>query len=247
MPPYPSTKLPEAPAEKPADNKPAGNKFDPMRPEMPHIPGVSQSPRTVPSTSSGIDSQRLIQFGGIAAVVLVVAGLFWWIRSKPRAAANPGADSEVTEPDASAPAAPNPVPQLHEGPTVAATVDELSKPWASKKFTFVNPVTLESTAALVMRLPNGEYWAFSLQGPFGRCQLEYITDPATLAAKYGYTAAHPMVVNPCDNTVYDPLRVGSLGGNTWARGEIVKGSSLRPPISIDVKVRGKSIIADKIE
>jgi hypothetical protein len=56
-----------------------------------------------------------------------------------------------------------------------------------------------------------------------------------------------MVVSPCDGTVYDPLKVGPLGGDTWARGEIVQGSSLRPPISIDVKVRGRSIVADSIE
>jgi hypothetical protein len=56
-----------------------------------------------------------------------------------------------------------------------------------------------------------------------------------------------MVVSPCDSTVYDPLKVGPLGGNTWARGEIVQGNSLRPPISIDVKVSGGSIIADSIE
>jgi hypothetical protein len=56
-----------------------------------------------------------------------------------------------------------------------------------------------------------------------------------------------MVVSPCDRTVYDPLKVGSLGGNTWTRGEIVQGSGLRPPISIEVIVSGHSIIADNIE
>jgi hypothetical protein len=56
-----------------------------------------------------------------------------------------------------------------------------------------------------------------------------------------------MVVNPCDRTVYDPMKVGELGGNTFARGEIVRGSALRPPISIDVKVSGNSIVADRIE
>jgi hypothetical protein len=56
-----------------------------------------------------------------------------------------------------------------------------------------------------------------------------------------------MVVNPCDATVYDPLKVGALGGNTWVRGAIVQGSGLRPPISIDVKVIGRSIFADSIE
>jgi hypothetical protein len=56
-----------------------------------------------------------------------------------------------------------------------------------------------------------------------------------------------MVVSPCDGTVYDPLKVSALPGNTFVRGEIVQGSGLRPPISINVKVRGRTILADRIE
>jgi hypothetical protein len=100
---------------------------------------------------------------------------------------------------------------------------------------------------MAVRLPGGELWAFSLQGPFGRCDLEYVSDLEKLASQYRYNASHPMVVSPCDRAVYDPLKVGSLGGNTWARGEIVQGGGLRPPISIEVIVSGRSIIADNIE
>jgi hypothetical protein len=77
--------------------------------------------------------------------------------------------------------------------------------------------------------------------------LEFVTNLAALASNYHFKAVHPMVVNPCDASVYDPLNVGPLGGNTWARGKVVQGNSLRPPIAIDVKVRGRSIIADGIE
>jgi hypothetical protein len=133
------------------------------------------------------------------------------------------------------------------GPTVAGTVDELSKPWAAKKFTFVKPVTRENIPAMVVRLPGGELWAFSLHGPFGHCDLEYVKDLGRLASQFRFTASHPMVVSPCDRTVFDPLKIGPIGGNAWARGEIVQGSSLRPPISIEVVVNGRSIIADNIE
>jgi hypothetical protein len=77
--------------------------------------------------------------------------------------------------------------------------------------------------------------------------LEFVTDLRKLASQYKYSASHPMVVNPCDSTVYDPLKVSSIGGNTWARGEIVQGAGLRPPIAIDVKESGRSIIADNVE
>ncbi len=242
------TKTPDAPPDKPAENKPVENKFDRFHPEMPKIPGVSQGSRQAARGSSGINTQRLLQIAGIAAaVVLIGAVIFWRVKGKSHGAANSSSDLDVAEQAVPAPPLPNPVAAVHEGPTVAATVDELSKPWDAKKFTFAKPLTGENIDAMVIRLPGGGLWAFSLQVPFGSCELEYITDLGRLASQYRYNASHPMVVSPCDSTVYDPLKVGPLGANTWARGEIVQGSSLRPPISIDVKVSGRSIIADNIE
>jgi hypothetical protein len=239
----PATKTPDAPPDKAEENK-----FDRFRPEMPTIPGVSQGSRQAARGPSGIHTQRLLQIGGIAiAVLLIGAVILWRVLSKSQGAANPSTESDVAEQAAPAPPPPNPVAAVHEGPSVAATVDELSKPWDAKKFRFVNPLTQENIDAMVIRLPSGELWAFSLQSPFGRCELEFLTDLGRLASQYKYNASHPMVANPCDSTVYDPLKVGPLGGNTWARGEIVQGSSLRPPISIDVKVSGRYIVADGIE
>jgi hypothetical protein len=237
------TKAPEVPPEKTAENK-----FDPFRPEMPQIPGLGPGSHPVKHSIGGADSVRVFQIGGIAAAALLVcAVVFWWVKSKPRGEANELSGADVTDQAVPAPPAPNPIAAVQEGPTVAATVDELSKPWDAKKFTFVNMLTQEHIPAMAIRLPGGGLWAFSLQGPFGHCALEYVTDLERIATQYKYTATHPMVVNPCDSTVYDPLKVGPLGGNTWARGEIVQGSSLRPPISIDLKVRGRSILADSIE
>jgi hypothetical protein len=237
------TKTPDTPPDKPAENR-----FDPFRPEMPQIPGVSQGSRQAKRGFSGLDTQRLLQIGGIvAAMVMIGAVVFWWVKSKSRGVANQASDAEVADQESPTPPLPNAIAPAHDGPTVAATVDELSKPWTAKKFTFVKPVTQEKIDAMVIRLPSGGLWAFSLQGPYGRCELEFVTNLASLASTYGYNSSHPMVVNPCDRTLYDPLKVGALGGNTWVRGEIVQGSGLRPPISIDVKVSGRSIVADSIE
>jgi hypothetical protein len=235
------TKTPDAPPDKPAENK-----FDRFRPEMPTIPGVSQASRKAGRGVSGISARRRFQIGGgIAAVVLLGAICFWTLKTKSRSATSSSSDSDIAELPASP--QPNPVAALHEGPTVAATVDELSKPWAAKKFIFVNPVTQEKINAIVIQLPGGDFWAFSLRAPFGQCDLEYVTDLSMLSTQYRFKASHPMVVSPCESTVFDPLKVGPLDGNTWARGEIVQGGSLRPPISIDVKVNGRSIVADGIE
>jgi hypothetical protein len=238
------TKTPDAPPDKLPENK-----FDPFRPEMPNIPGVSQGSLPSRRGPSGIDQQSLLQIGGIAAVVvLIVAAIFWWVRSKPQVAAKPSAaDVEVAEQAAPIPPLPSSMAPVPEGPTVAATADQLSKPWDSKKFTFVKPLTHQNIEGMVIRLPGGGLWAFALLEPYGRCKLEFVTDLGKLASKYKYSASHPMVVNPCDSTVYDPLKVGSIGGDTWARGEIVQGAGMRPPISIDVKETGRSIIADNVE
>jgi hypothetical protein len=248
-----SVKLPTSPPDAPVE-KPVKGKFDPFRPDMPQIPGIHRGSSEVPSEAArerepgNVNPQRLIQGGGIAvAAVLIGLLIFWWNSKRHGGAEALSSDSEVSEPAVPA----SPLPKLDLGPqagsNVVATVDELSKPWATKKFTFVKPVTQENIPALAVRLPGGELWAFSLHGPFGRCDLEYVSDLETLASQYKYNASHPMVVSPCDRTVYDPLKVGSLGGNTWTRGEIVQGSGLRPPISIEVIVSGHSIIADNIE
>lgn len=245
----PPTKLPEPPAE----GKSADEKMKRLRPDMPQIPGVgagagpASSPRPATRGAIGLDNQRLMQIGLIGAVALVtVAMILWNFRSKPSAAPVPAAAADTTD---QPPPAPEALPALETpaAPNVAATVDELSKPWSARKFTFFNSLTQENIDAMVIKLPNGALWAFSLQAPFGRCELEFVTDLAAIASQYKFNATHPMVVNPCDGTVFDPLKIGPLGVNTWARGEIVRGSSLRPPIAIDVKVKGNSIIADGIE
>lgn len=242
MPADPPTKTPDAPPD-----KLAADKFDRFRPDMPNIPGVRRDSRPPENRASGMPERRMLQIGGVAALILLGAIIFWMLRPKPRGASNPSSDSDVAEQAASMSPTPNPVAEVHEGPTVAATVEELSKPWSAKKFIFINPVTQEKIDAMVIRLPGGEYWAFSLQAPFGRCELEYVTDLTVLSVQYRYKASHPMVVSPCESTIFDLLKVGPLEGNTWARGEIVQGGSLRPPISIDVKVSGRSVVADSIE
>ncbi len=105
---------------------------------------------------------------------------------------------------------------------------------------------------MVTRLPGAAtggaaFWAFSLQAPFGRCELEFVTDLHTLAGQYGYRANHPMVVDPCNATVYDPLRMGTLPSGAWARGEVVQGVGVRPPMGIDVHVQGDRLLASKME
>jgi hypothetical protein len=52
-----------------------------------------------------------------------------------------------------------------------------------------------------------------------------------------------MVGNPCSHTVFDPTKMTMLPGNIWVRGAIVQGSDLRPPLGIEIEIKGKEILA----
>jgi serine/threonine protein kinase len=133
-----------------------------------------------------------------------------------------------------------------------ATIAELARPWSAKRFFFRSLTQSRYVPALIVRLPgpagqSNSYWAFSLEAPFDRCQFEYIADVAKLSSDYGFEAAHPMVVNPCSHTVFDPLQLKELPGNILVRGAIVRGSDPRPPYGIELKVTANQIHALAME
>ena len=238
--------MPVESAHKPASPPPEKN--DRFRVEMPHIPGVGNSRPGASTSAANFNAKRLLQIGGLAAFVLLIGGVFLWrVKSAPRGAAaspSPEAAAALSVP---APAAPASGAPDTDGPTVAATAEELAKPWSAKQFTFVKPLTHEKVDAMVIRLPGGSLWAFARLEAYGHCDLKFVTDLGELAKQYGYRASHPMVASPCSNTVYDPLKVSALSGDVFVRGEIVQGGALRPPISIDVIEKDRTILADRME
>ncbi len=132
------------------------------------------------------------------------------------------------------------------------TISELAKPWSSKRFFFRGLTTSKYAPALIIHLPgpsseSRSYWAFSLEVPFGQCEFAYIDDLAKLSSEYGFEASHPMVVNPCSRSVFDPVQLKELPGNVMVRGAIVRGYDLRPPYAIEVKVKGNQIHALAME
>jgi serine/threonine protein kinase len=165
------------------------------------------------------------------------------------AVTDPTADSTVsTEPAVTAPRPPYASPSNPE----IATLSDLAEPWSSRKFFFRSLERSKYVPAMVIRLPgsasqSNSYWAFSLDAPFSDCQFVFVDDLAKLASEYSYSAKHPMVVNPCSKTVFDPLQLRELPGNILVRGAIVQGFDARPPYGIEVKVAGDQIQAIAIE
>ncbi len=235
--------------------------LDPFKPDEPSIPGVTAGrlrlkpeegpPRPMGTMyrapgGSSIGTHRYL----LLAIVVVGSflaglGVFWWKHASPLAAVQtapvvaPSVDlgpAPALQTDAKLPIGPGPV----------ATTTELAKTWSSKRFLFREPHTADDVPAMVVHLPGGVYWALSMREPFGSCALEYVTDTARLETVYHFSASHPMVGDPCNHAVYDLERYAP-GLNGEVRGAIVSGESVRPPLAIELSVRGKQIVATQIE
>jgi hypothetical protein len=214
---------------------------------MPSIPGV-------PSARHA----SIVRWLRVAAGVLGVVLLGWLalvVRQHLSSGSATRADEAIQKQDSPAALVSAPPPAAPQ-PTNAgeiAPLADLAKPWSSKAFTYFRPLSHDPIAAIVIRLPSAppasgsSYWAFSLTEPFGTCQLAYVTNLGVLASQYGYAANHPMVVDPCTQTVFDPLRMGQRSDGAWVRGDIVQGGGLRPPMAIEVSVRGNTLYANRME
>ena len=237
---------------------------DPFKPQDPTIPGVTGNPARVrpapmPPAPLGLGSEqrparnifadsRVVAGIAIAIVLLVGFGLFW--RSHSTSAKETKQVEAPLAPAMASPASPAVEPAIAKqaaiGPGPVATAAELAKPWSSKRFVFRAPQTADDVPALVVHLPGNIYWGISMREPFGSCEMKYVTDLSQIASEYHYTAAHPMIVDPCNHAVYDLEKYGP-GPNGVVRGAIVYGAGVRPPLAIEMKVKGNQIVAVQIE
>lgn len=218
--------------------------------EMPQIPGVSSAARR---SSSNATALRLV--GGLLAVLLVLVLGARWVLLRAKHVQAPVAEAL---PQLQVPApAPDPnslLPHATEAHPAIATVAEMAKPWSSKDFFYVNPLTNESVPAILIRLPGGSatqptgYWAFVVKAPYGNCNMEFVTDLDRLTNDYEFKEAkHAMVGNPCNRSIFDPTKMTLLPGNIWVRGALAQGSDLRPPLGIELQIKGKDILAIRME
>jgi serine/threonine-protein kinase RsbW len=215
--------------------------------EMPGVPGVAQA-----QTRSILHPPRLWTALVIAAILLSAASGLWRLwRTAPLPQSSSNAVAGSTASAAVDEAPPAPTKAVPKGNDIGS-VAELSQPWAAREFSYTLPATGEEVPALVVRLPGnqpggGLFWGLLLEEPYGRCTLEYVTDSGILERQFGYTATHPMIVDPCNGAVFDPLVMGTLSDGVWARGELVKGPGLRPPLGIEIRVEGGRLVAGHAE
>ncbi len=227
---------------------------NPFKPQQPLIPGVSPQPAgdegKGPAESGLASKLKAIQLpppwviAAVAIALLLGVGVAWWKHgptTKVESDSLPPSSSTAESPTAR-PARPS----VPVGPGEVSTTEELTKPWSSKRFDFRNPSTGQLIPALVVHLPGGAYWGFSLQEPFGNCELKYTTDLKTLREQFNLTADHPMVLDPCNGSVFDLARYASAPGGL-VRGEVIQGPAIRPPLAIEIRVQGHQLIAVRTE
>ena len=234
------------------------SKPDRFKPAMPVIPGVpapekhadaeeKKQPATPP-----LWADRKVQIGaGIALVFVIFLALVLpqFLRKEPPPAPivldNPTPGGGTSPSAATSPAAN----ELPVAPGPVASPQDLSKPWSVVKFQMRLP-TGERVPAQVLRLPTGTgtsvYWGFLSVAPYGRCEMELEQDLAKIAQDFGYRARHPMIVDSCTQTIYDPLNYGGSHG-TLVRGLVVSGPGLRPPLAIEIVVEKGSVVATRSE
>jgi hypothetical protein len=234
---------------------PDDKKADPFKPQQPSIPGV---PKTAGAAAEVVQTTETAKTAtrtaipmppvwimvALAGALLFGVGVAWWSHGSPPK------DSATAPESVAAPVKPAPPPKPAEklpmAPGVVATTDQLEKPWSARRFIFHNQITSEQVEAMVVHLPSGEYWGFSLREPYGTCELEYVTDLQKLRTDYNFRATHPMVTDPCNNSVFDLTKYGNSPGGL-VRGEIVQGVAVRPPIAIEIETDGKQIRAVHME
>ena len=222
---------------------------DRFKTETPQIPGVSADD----AHPAGRDSSLKLILGLVAVLVVAFLGVRWALgpRQADTKATSPQPQIDVPSPAADPSAL---APHASDNAPSIASVGEMAKPWSSREFFIRNTLSGESVPGILVRLPTGSathasgYWAFVTNSPYQNCKLEYVTDLAKLKMDYGFAAKHPMVGNTCSRTVFDPLKMSSLPGtDALVRGAIAQGSDLRPPLGIEIRVRGKDIEALRTE
>ena len=230
-------------------DQPPSDRFKADMPQIPGVPAHGTQPPSSPEASS-----LKLGIGLIVVLLAIFLGARWALRPRnlPPKAADQQPQIELPTP------APDPStlePHATESAPGIATIEEMAKPWSSKEFFLRNGLTGEDTRGVLIRLPTGSashvsgYWAFNVRAPYGDCKLEYVTDLTKLETDYDFRVVrHPMVVNPCSRTLFDPLKMTNLPGTgAIVRGAIVQGSDLRPPLGIEIQVRGKDLLAIRAE
>ena len=215
--------------------------------EINQAPGAMWVP---PSALDDSPSQLKLLWVGLTLAGALATAFFLFKGSHKSSVAPAASSVEPATATANSAAPPPDGPPLDAripvGPGLIATTNELTKPWSAKRFYFRDPVSRKPVPAMVVHLPGGTFWGFSLREPYGECEMEFVPDAKKLQRNYNFSATYPMVGDPCNKTVFDLTRYGNAPSGL-VRGEIEQGPAWRPPMAIEIRVQDNQIIAVRME
>jgi arsenite oxidase small subunit len=131
-----------------------------------------------------------------------------------------------------------PLLALRTAPAIAAdesvaTLAELAKPWSAVRFTLKDGG--EELPCIVIRLPDGGWYASSLICPHNKCDIAYVTDAEAARDNFNVDVAAPVLACPCHFSVFDPA----------GHGAVIAGPAPNPPQQLSVTVRGDQVFVSR--
>jgi nitrite reductase/ring-hydroxylating ferredoxin subunit len=115
-----------------------------------------------------------------------------------------------------------------------ASLAELTAPWSAVKFTLPD-ADGDPLPCIVVRLPDGGWYASSLICTHNKCDIIYVPDPANARNSFDVDVTTPVLACPCHFSVYDLVR----------HGQVIKGPAPSPPLQLKVEVRDNNVFISR--
>jgi arsenite oxidase small subunit len=115
-----------------------------------------------------------------------------------------------------------------------ASLAELTAPWSAVTFTLPD-ADGDQAPCIVIRLPDGGWYASSLICPHNKCEIMYVRDAVNARNSFDVDVATPVLACPCHFSVFDPAR----------QGQVIKGPAATPPLQLKVELRDGSVLVSR--
>ena len=119
-------------------------------------------------------------------------------------------------------------------PEAVLAAADLAEPWSAVRFTIPDGDG-DLLPCIVIRLPDGGWYASSLICPHSKCDIIYLQDPTTARNSFDVEVSTPVLACPCHFSVFDLLR----------QGQVIAGPAPGPPLLLKVKVRDDKVVISR--
>ena len=115
-----------------------------------------------------------------------------------------------------------------------ASLAELAAPWSAVKFTLPE-ADGDPMPCIVVRLPDGGWYASSLICTHNKCDILYVRDPVNARNSFDVDVTTPVLACPCHFSVYDLTR----------HGQVIKGPAPSALPQLKVEVRDDKVFVSR--